>query len=260
MRSLRCKRLSSSTGFFPDCQFFQAHSVYITPAITSRTGRNCAELCLRFFLISIHFPVTGALECPRPVLDKAFDIIRRITEKQANLMREFMGLTQAQRQLCEPPLRVPCRIMCSGKNRLRFLTGKISLQPFRAVHIDQRVPILLPQRQKSYTARQKLSVGRADLFCKFLFGIVRAGKKAGSLNPCQCRRTIPYQHFFGHLLPPFTSFFEIYCQISAFPALRHDSSASSSGSLLAIAVSTTCTPEAPASSRHESIHSPVPQP
>ena len=103
MRSLRCKRLSSSTGFFPDCQFFEAHSVYVTPAITSRTGRNCAELCLRFFLISIYFPVTGAFECPRPILDKAFDIIRGITEKQANLMGEFMELTQAQRQLCKPP-------------------------------------------------------------------------------------------------------------------------------------------------------------
>jgi len=147
MRSLRCKRLSSSTGFFPDCQFFQAHSVYITPAITSCTDGNCVELCFRFFLISIHFPVTGALECLRSVLDKTFDIIRGITEKQANLMGEFMELTQAQRQLCKPPLRIPCRVMCSGKNRLRFLAGKISLQPFRPVHIDQSVPALLPQRQ-----------------------------------------------------------------------------------------------------------------
>ena len=76
MRSLRCKRLSSSTGFFTNCQFFQAHSAYITPAITSCTDGNSVELCFRFFLISIHFPVTGAFECPRPVLDKAFDIIR----------------------------------------------------------------------------------------------------------------------------------------------------------------------------------------
>ena len=147
MRSLRCKRLSSSTGFFTNCQFFQAHSAYITPAITSCTDGNCVELCFRFFLISIHFPVTGALECLRPVLDKTFDIIRGITEKQANLMGEFMELTQAQRQLCKPPLRIPYRVMCSGKNRLRFLAGKISLQPFRPVHIDQSVPALLPQRQ-----------------------------------------------------------------------------------------------------------------
>lgn len=38
----------NSACFFPDCQFFQTHSVYVAPAITCRASGNSAELRLRF--------------------------------------------------------------------------------------------------------------------------------------------------------------------------------------------------------------------
>ena len=136
------------------------------------------------------------------VLDEPFDVFRRIAQKQANLVGEFVVRAQTLDELHQALLAAAADITCVPQNLRRQLVLQIPLQIAWAVQIQQRALVRESQREEAESFGNQHLVILADLHEQSLPVFIRAGEQAAGLDPGQCRRTEPYDVFLRHGLPP----------------------------------------------------------
>jgi len=111
-------------------------------------------LCL--FCIAIHLPMPHVGW--RLLPDKALHVLRRVAQKQADLVREALPLLKPIPRAEEAPGRLLGQIALPCQNGTCLFAAKIGLQAVRAVQIDQRRFVLNGQGKEAKTLGGQLAV------------------------------------------------------------------------------------------------------
>ena len=145
----------------------------------------------RLFLVAVDLPEPRALKIVRAVGDEALHVLRRVAEKQADLVREFSRSAHAAHQLRDASAAAAAGIACVCQQRFRCLPAQIAAQCRRTVEVQKRLSLGEPQRQQAQPAGKIAPVERADLGEQRRLVLARAGKETARLDPGERRRGLP---------------------------------------------------------------------
>ena len=158
----------------------------------------------RLFLVAVDLPEPRALKIVRAVGDEALHVLRRVAEKQPDLMGELFALTEAAgkpRHTARTALiaitRLPQQLGC-------LRVPQIPPQLGGAIEVEKCLPRQKADRQQAKPLGRQPPVQLPDIRHQCLVILAGEGKQAPRLDSRQCRRTLTDQYFFRHSLsPPF---------------------------------------------------------
>ncbi len=141
------------------------------------------------------------------MVDKALDILRRIAEKQPDLVRELPALAEAADQPRHAARAVVPGIACLPQDLGGERVLEIAAQPRRAVEVQQRLRAEEADRQKAQPLGHEQPVQPPDIRKQRAAVLARAGKEAARFDARKRGRALFDQDLLRHSVPSFFSAF-----------------------------------------------------
>lgn len=152
--SLRKGRLILSCNGQP----YQRSAALILFLINPCTFLEAIKLFLRFVRVAVDLPASDAFGASRLVLNKALDVLARITKEQSDLMREIIILTDSLHQLNDALLTAFGTVAVLRK-KITYSAVAENLAKLRwTINIDQRFVLLQPKRYQSNALAPELGI------------------------------------------------------------------------------------------------------
>jgi len=144
-------------------------------------------------LVAVDLPAAHALVIARPIADEAQDILRRIAEKQADLMGEFSVRPQTLDQVDHTPVGIFRRITILQEQSPGTVICQITLQRIGPVGVNQSSAFANPKRQDANALGHQFLVQPAQVSRQILPAGAGTGKEVSRLDPGQGGRTMANQ-------------------------------------------------------------------
>ena len=182
--SLNCNQRENRTS--GPC-FFQK---VIAGAAVCKKGFPCR------FLVEVYLPVTAKLVIAPLLMDEFQNVIRRITEKETNLMREFLTMVGSPAELVDDLgqiRRAGIGISFRHQKAGRFGMGERIFQSLFSVHQDKNPPRTGVNIINTQIAFLHLCVVIFDFLSVLRKLFFWERKQIGNFNPSQRRRCVAEQ-------------------------------------------------------------------
>ena len=143
--------------------------------------------------VAVDLPAAHAFVIARPIADKTQHILRRIAQKQADLMGEFPLAPEPVDQVNHTAIGVFRHIAVFQKQGSGPLIGQIALQCIGPVGIDQSAAFANPERKDAYSSGNQFLVQSTQVSRQILPAGAGTGKEVSRLDPGQGGRTMANQ-------------------------------------------------------------------
>ena len=143
--------------------------------------------------VAVDLPEAHALVITRPIADEAQHILRRIAQKQADLMGEFPLAPESADEVNHAAIGVFRHIAVFQKQGSGAVIGQIALQRIGPVGVNQSAAFANPERQNADALGHQFLVQPAQVFRQLLPAGAGAGKEISRLDPGQGGRTMANQ-------------------------------------------------------------------
>lgn len=167
-------------------------------AVSLRAPPEFSKPSFCLLLISVNLPQSGTFVTICPVFNKSPDILRRIAEKQADLMRKIFLFAKPSDQRRKAAITVFAAVSLFFQQALRRLICQVALQAGRANEKQKHPFFPKAQKKKAESFCSVLLIKAADFQKQFSPVIARAGKHASCLDGSKRRRALLYDDILRH--------------------------------------------------------------
>ena len=154
-----------------------------------------------FFFIAVDLPKAGTFTPFPAVFYEAADVLRRITEKKADFMGEFLTFRNPPDQMQYAERQIVCRVASFLKQLAGCMILQIQRQPGWTKDIDQSPVFAEAKRQQPQTffSKNPVSPAQAEAHCFFILKLT--AEKVAGFQTGQCRCAVAHKHFLRHDSP-----------------------------------------------------------